>query len=100
MVGSQVVAGSQVVERHGAGNGQHRRRGVAVELAIGVVLSVILALVVALAGGAMNESGESTVRNNVIVPVIEVEIQDLDPRDPLVRCTVLETHTHCIREAS
>ena len=35
-----------------------------------------------------------------IFPMIEVNEEDFNPRDPLVRCTVLETHTHCIREAS
>ena len=72
----------------------------AVELAVGVVLSIVLALIVALAGGAMTLPPEPVNRPAILVPVYDAEPEDLDPRDPLVRCTVLETHTHCIREAS
>ncbi len=74
-------------------------RGLAVELMVATVLSVILALMVALAGSAMTASPEPSTRT-LIVPIFEEEPGDPDPRDPLVRCTVFVTHTHCIREAS
>lgn len=75
------------------------QRGLPVELVVGIILSVVVASIVALAGGAMTSSPELPARTT-IVPVIEQDSEDLDPRDPLVRCTVFETHTHCIREAS
>lgn len=83
--------------RHGAGSGQSRRRSLAVELLVGITLSIILALVVALAGAAMNESSVPVDRAT-IVPALEAENEDLDPRDPLVICTQYVTHTHCVRE--
>jgi hypothetical protein len=79
--------------------GQSRQRGLAVELVIGTVLSIILALVVALAGSAMASTPAPSVKT-VIVPIVEEELEDLDPRDPLVMCTVFVDHTKCAREAS
>ena len=81
------------------GTGRSWQRGLAVELLVGIILSVILAAVVALAGGGMTASPEPTTKL-LIVPIIEEEPRDLDPRDPLVRCEVFEMHMRCIREAS
>lgn len=81
------------------GIGRSWRQGLAVELLVGIVLSVILAVAVALAGGVMTAAPEPSTRP-LVVPVIEEEPRDLDPRDPLVRCETFETHTRCIREAS
>ena len=96
-------AGGQIMERPEGqpetGVGQHWQQGLAVELVVGIALSIILALVVVLAGGAMTVSPAPAART-VIVPVIEEAPQDLDPRDPLVRCETFETHTRCIREQS
>jgi hypothetical protein len=79
--------------------GRSWRRGLVLELLVGIVLSVILAVAVALAGGTMTTAPEPAT-GPVIVPVIEDESRDLDPRDPLVRCETFETHTRCIREES
>ena len=79
--------------------GQSGSQGLPVEVVVGIALSIILALMVALAGSAMTVQPAPTART-VIVPVIEEKPEDPDPRDPLVRCTVFETHTHCVREAS
>ena len=76
-------------------------RGLAVELLVGAVLSIVLALMVALTGSAITAPpAPAPAARTVIVPVIKEELEDLNPRDPLVRCTVFETHTHCVREAS
>ena len=75
------------------------QRGIALELLVGIVLSVILAVAVALAGGGMTAAPAPSAKP-LIVPVIEEAPQDLDPRDPLVRCETFETHTRCVREAS
>jgi hypothetical protein len=81
------------------GIGRGWPRGLPVEVVVGIVLSVILALVIALVGGAMTAPPTPDART-ITVPAIEDEPVDLDPRDPLVRCTVFDTHTHCIREQS
>jgi hypothetical protein len=96
-------AGGQIMERPEgqpeSGIGQEWRQGLAVELLVGIVLSIVLALMVGLAGGAMTvPAAPPAVR--VIVPIVDEVPVDLDPRDPLVRCTTFETHTHCVREAS
>lgn len=77
---------------------QHRR-GLAVELTVGIVLSVILALMVALAGGAMTSQPDRPVITT-FSPVIDDEAEDLNPRDPLVMCTVFMDYTTCAREPS
>ena len=75
-------------------------RGPAVELAVGIVLSVVLALMVALAGREMTGPAEGSIRTPIYPLVDELPPRDPDPRDPLVRCTVFVTHTHCVREPS
>jgi hypothetical protein len=91
------------MKRHGGqaeiGPESQRWRGHAVELLVVGVLSIVLALIVGLAGSAMTAPPDTSVRTPIF-PMIEVNEEDFNPRDPLVRCTVLETHTHCIREAS
>ena len=70
------------------------------ELAVGVVLSIILAAIVGLAGSAMTAPPDAPAVRS-IVPIIDgTQPEDYNPRDPLVRCEMLETHTHCVREAS
>lgn len=82
------------------GGGQARQRGLAGELLVGIVLSVILAALVMVAGSAMTAPPEAPVIR-IDLPIFdELPPQDLDPRDPLVLCTQFETHLHCVREAS
>jgi hypothetical protein len=76
------------------------RHGLAVELTVGIVFSIILALMVALAGSAMTSSPDRPVITTMIVPIVDEEVEDLDPRDPLVMCTVFVDHTKCAREPS
>ena len=82
----------------GAGRGW--QRGLPVELLVGIVLSVILAALVGLAGGAMTAPPEAPAVRLIMPIVNEMPPQDFDPRDPLVRCTQFETHLHCVREES
>jgi hypothetical protein len=64
-----------------------------------IVLSIILAVIVGLAGTRMTSSPAPSVKT-VSVPIVEEEPEDLDPRDPLVMCTVFVDHTKCAREPS
>lgn len=81
------------------GTGWQQQRGLAVELLVGIVLSIVLALVVGLAGGAMTAPPDAPAVR-MIVPIVEEEAEDMDPRDPLVVCTVFVDHTRCAREPS
>jgi hypothetical protein len=96
-------AGGRIMERTEGqpetGIGRQWQRRLAVELLVGIVLSIVLALVVGLAGGAMTVPAEPPAMR-MIVPMVDEVPEDLDPRDPLVRCTTFETHTRCIREQS
>jgi hypothetical protein len=76
------------------------RHGLARELAVGVALSILLAVLVGLAGSAMTAPTDAPAVRWV-VPIIDgSQPEDFNPRDPLVRCEALETHIHCIREES
>ena len=79
--------------------GQERQRGLAVDLLVGIVLSIVLALIVGMAGGAMTEPADPPAIR-MPVPIVDEVPEDLDPRDPLVRCTQFVTHLHCVREQS
>lgn len=79
--------------------GQGRQRGLAVDLLVGIVLSVILALIVGMAGGAMTAPADPPAIR-MPVPIVDEEPEDLDPRDPLVRCEQFVTHLRCVREPS
>lgn len=74
-------------------------RGLPTEAVVSVVLSIILALGIALAG-AMIRVPRTPDSSTIVAPVLEDGPEDLDPRDPLVRCEVFDTHTRCIREES
>jgi hypothetical protein len=78
---------------------RQRRRGLAADLVVGIVFSIILALLVALAGNAMTPSPVPAVIT-ITFPIVDEEPTDLDPRDPLVMCTVFVDHTKCAREPS
>ena len=74
--------------------------GLVIELLVGSVVSgLVAALIVGFSTATAPVAGPPAV--SIPAPELHREIkEDLDPRDPLVRCTPLETHTHCIREAS
>jgi hypothetical protein len=79
--------------------------GVQTGLGLQLLLSTIVAAVIAMAivGVSGPEVGQRDVptleRRSTIIPQLRPEqADDLDPRDPLVRCMVYETHTRCIRE--
>ena len=70
--------------------------GLVIELLVG---SVVSALIVGFSTATAPVAGPPAV--SIPAPELHREIkEDLDPRDPLVRCTPLETYTHCTREAS
>jgi hypothetical protein len=74
--------------------------GLAVELLFGwVVAALVAAAIVGLSTAIAPLDGPSPLP--IVVPDLNVEMsEDLDPRDPLVKCTVFMTHTHCVREAT
>jgi hypothetical protein len=74
------------------------QRGLPVELLVGIGLSIVLALIVVLAGGAMTTEAPTSPARTIIVPSFQEQTEDLDPRDPLVMCTVFVDHTKCARE--
>ena len=75
--------------------------GLALELLLGTLVAAVIAMAIVAASGA--EVGLQDVptqeRRTTIIPQLRPEeAEDLDPRDPLVRCMVFETHTRCVRE--
>jgi len=77
------------------------RTGIALELLLSTIVAAVIAMTVVAASGA--DVGPRDVpsleRRSTVVPQLHPEqADDLDPRNPLVRCTVYETHTRCVRE--
>ena len=78
----------------------HRRRpqhGLATELVLAIVLSVVVAALVAVAGSAMVADVEDAPATT-IRPMLQVEPEDLDPSDPLVMCEQFVDHKTCVKE--
>jgi hypothetical protein len=76
-----------------------RPRGLPTDVVVSIVLSGMLAIMVAFAGQAMTITS-APFAETAFLPSSDAPSEDLDPRDSLVRCTVLVTHMHCIREQS
>ena len=94
------VSGASAGNASAVQPGTHGYAGLVVELLVG---SVVSALVAALIVGVSTARVPAAGPPPISIPAPELQREtgdDLDPRDPLVRCTPLETHTHCIREAS
>ena len=74
--------------------------GLVVELLVGSIVSALVAvLIIGFSTATAPVAGPPLV--SIPAPELHREMnEDLDPHDPLVRCTMLETHTHCVREAS
>ena len=82
------------------GTSSRHLRGLIAELTVSIGLSAIPALMVALVGGAIAQPPDRTVVSTTIPPMSETRAADLDPRDPLVMCTVFVDRTTCAIEAS
>jgi hypothetical protein len=85
-------------------SGQDRQRGgrlgFAAELLLGWVVAALVALTIVILSASIVPT-EDPSSLPITVPRSGPELtDDLDPRDPLVECTVYETHTRCIREPS
>ena len=73
-------------------------QGIATELALAIAFSIIVALLVALAGAAMVVQPERLPLPVMLPPADDELLDDFDPRDPLVICTIFVDHTSCARE--
>jgi hypothetical protein len=77
------------------------RTGFTLELLLSTIVAAAIAMtIVAVSGSEVGPGDIPTLeRHSTIIPKLRPEeAEDLDPRDPLVLCTVYETHTHCVRE--
>jgi hypothetical protein len=74
------------------------RLGFAVDLLLGWVVAALIAMtIVYLSATIVPDDDTSSLP--ITVPRSGPELtDDLDPRDPLVECTMYEAHTRCIRE--
>jgi hypothetical protein len=75
--------------------------GLALELLLSTIVAAAIAMtIVAVSGSEVGPGDIPTLeRHSTIIPQLRPEeAEDLDPRDPLVLCTVYETHTRCVRE--
>ena len=75
--------------------------GLATELLFGwIVAALAAAMIVGFAASVAPADAPPSART-IVVPDGGSDVgEDLDPRDPLVMCTVLATHTKCAREES
>jgi hypothetical protein len=74
------------------------RRGLSTELVIVLVLSAVVAILVAVAGSAIVPADVEDVPVRTIRPIVDVEPEDLDPSNPLVLCEQFIDHRKCVRE--
>jgi hypothetical protein len=75
--------------------------GLALELLLSAIVAASIAMAIVAASRA--EAGPRDIptlkRRVTIIPQLRPkEAEDLDPRDPLVRCMAYDTHTRCVRE--
>jgi hypothetical protein len=91
-------AGGRVSALHG---GTWSHAGFATELLLGwVVAALAAAMIVGFTASVAPADAPASMRT-IVMPEGASDVgEDLDPRDPLVMCTVFATHTKCAREES
>ena len=79
----------------------HGHVGLAAELLLGWIVAALAAAMIVSFSASIVPANAPPSPLSIVAPERDPEIgEDLDPRDPLVRCTQFETHLHCIREPS
>lgn len=85
----------------GLRSGMQGHLGLAVDLLFGWIVAVLAAATVVSFGASIAPADAPPSPRTVVASERSPELgEDLDPRDPLVLCTVFVTHTKCAREES
>jgi hypothetical protein len=75
--------------------------GLATELLFGWIVAVLAATMIVGFTASVAPADVPASTRTIVVPEGASDVgEDLDPRDPLVMCTVFATHTKCAREES